>query len=165
MAEQIYGLSEDDLLLLREVISYWKNLPRNARNRPAPDPSDQTTTDIYVAETPSGGIPARVGTTVGIATCNIYRIDAATQKLTKVGTTSKRVCNLSTSEIMGNIYIPVAKEKYNQYVVTGTTDTTAGTGTGTGATVHTVLSDFNAGTCVFTKQTWVFHNGKLFSVT
>jgi len=166
MAEQIYGLSEDDLGLLREMVDWFKSQPRNTRNRPEPDDSDQFTPDIYVALTPSGGIPARVGSTVGAADCNIYRIDNATKQLSQVGNRTRNVCNLDVDSVTGSIYVPVVKDKWNQFVVAGVPQSTPGTGTGTGPIVQAVLTSFNPATCVFTQKTFTFHHdGRLASIT
>lgn len=61
----------------------------------------------YIALTPSGGIPKRVGTTVSFATCPIYFLagTGSTRTLTSTGI-SLPVGNMSSAEdVGGNQYI------------------------------------------------------------
>ena len=63
----------------------------------------------YLALTPSGGIPARVGTTVTMVDCPIYYLagTGSTRTLTSTGV-SLPVGNMSTTAIAGSAYIMVA---------------------------------------------------------
>lgn len=56
----------------------------------------------YIAQTPSGGIAARSGSTVSSANCTIYAINGTS--LTSASITLP-VFNLSTSAVAGNAYI------------------------------------------------------------
>ena len=63
--------------------------------------------EIYFAKTPSGGIPARVGTELGFATCEIYERDAD-DELFGTGR-DETVWNIG-DEISGDTYIIIATE-------------------------------------------------------
>ncbi len=163
----MYGLSGDDLTLLKEMVDWYRNQPQNVRNRPAPDESEQTTPEVYVAKTPGGGIPAISGDTPGTASCQLYRRNKADGALDAFGSRSKTVNNITTTDIPGSIYVPVSKDKFNDWYVLAVGDKdTPGTGTGTGPISQLVLTDFNPGTCVFTQKTFLFHHdGRLASIT
>jgi hypothetical protein len=55
-----------------------------------------------IIQTPSGGIPARSGTTVGKANCTIYSISAS-DILTSTGV-SVSVVNLAAEAVAGSVY-------------------------------------------------------------
>lgn len=55
-----------------------------------------------IIQTPAGGIPARVGTTVGKADCTIYRITSA-DVLESTGV-EVSVVNLAASAVAGSVY-------------------------------------------------------------
>lgn len=76
----------------------------------------QRATEIYLFQTPSGGIPARSGTTLGKATCDAYYLsfdgtDATIGALTDAGSTqlTDTVFNMSTSAVAGSVYIQAVR--------------------------------------------------------
>lgn len=68
----------------------------------------------YVVKTPSGGIPARSGTTLGNADCTIQVIDKTTNAVTDGETLN--VLNLTDSSVAGSIYIKAVRTKTGDYV-------------------------------------------------
>lgn len=58
---------------------------------------------VYVAVTPSGGIPARSGTTLGTATCTLQQVSYAGTLSSTTRTVT--VSNLSTTAVGGSAYI------------------------------------------------------------
>jgi len=82
----------------------------------------QRATDIFLFQTPSGGIPARSGTTLGKATCDAYYLafdgtDATLTALTDAGGTqlTDTVFNMATEAVSGSVYIQAVRI-YNLYV-------------------------------------------------
>ena len=69
----------------------------------------------YLVKTPSGGIPARSGDTLGNADCTIQVIDKATNVVTDGETLN--VLNLSSTVVSGNIYVKAVRTKTGDYVV------------------------------------------------
>jgi hypothetical protein len=61
-----------------------------------------TSHHAIIIQTPSGGIPARVGTTAGKANCTIYSINAS-DVLTSTGV-SVSVVNLASAAVAGSVY-------------------------------------------------------------
>lgn len=68
----------------------------------------------YLVKTPSGGIPARSGTTLGSASCTIQVIDKSNDQISDGE--SVDVLNLSDSAISGSIYIKATRTKTGDYI-------------------------------------------------
>lgn len=68
----------------------------------------------YLVRTPSGGIPARNGTTLGTASCTIQLIDKDTDQISDGE--SVDVLNLSVTAIGGDIYIKATRTKTGDYI-------------------------------------------------
>jgi hypothetical protein len=68
----------------------------------------------YLVKTPSGGIPARSGTTLGAASCTIQVIDKDTDQISDGE--SVDVLNLSDTAIGGDIYIKATRTKTGDYI-------------------------------------------------
>lgn len=156
----IYGLSESDIRLVRDLLAFWKNRIKNTTGRPNNefDLKEQQAPEFYVARTGAAGIGAFEGDTgtgtgtgtgsgtgsgsagtVPYADCTIYQLHP-TDKTLFTKSITKRVHNLGTSAIDGFTYIIVARDKFGIWWVVGVGsaapddggDTTTGTGTGTG---------------------------------
>lgn len=68
----------------------------------------------YLVKTPSGGIPARSGTTLGTASCTIQLIDKDTDGISDGE--SVDVLNLSDTAIGGTTYIKAVRTKTGDYI-------------------------------------------------
>jgi hypothetical protein len=75
----------------------------------------------YLVKTPSGGIPARSGTTLGTASCTIQVIDKTNDQISDGE--SVDVLNLSDTAIGGTTYIKAVRTKTGDYIAesSGTT--------------------------------------------
>lgn len=145
----IYGLSESDVKLVRELLAFWKTRIKNTSGRAnnEMDLKEQAAPEVYVAKTGEAGIGAFEGASgtgtgtgtanaVPSAACVIYQLHPTSEYLlSKVIT--RTIYNLSSSAIDGNTYIIVARDKFGVWWAlgvgaTGSADVTTGTGTGTG---------------------------------
>jgi len=98
----------------------------------------------YLVKTPSGGIPARSGTTLGSASCTIQVIDKSTDGISDGE--SIDVLNLSDSAIGGTTYIKAVRTKTGDYI--------AESGGGAGASIDKSSTDANTyGTTTFSTAT------------
>ena len=68
----------------------------------------------YLVKTPSGGIPARSGTTLGTASCTIQVINKTNGQISDGE--SVDVLNLSDTAIGGDIYIKATRTKTGDYI-------------------------------------------------
>lgn len=68
----------------------------------------------WIVKTPSGGIPARSGTTAGKASCTIYLLDSSTDTLSS--SDSVDVYNLEDTDVDGDIYIGAMRDKQGNYI-------------------------------------------------
>lgn len=126
--ETIYGLSEGDRNTLEDALYQLKQLQSivNTPNRSIRRDDDPPAPEVYVALTPPDGIPATsAGTgpiTPGSAECDIYKqIEYETgAELQPIGEdVFKVVNNLSTSDIPGDIFIPIARDKGGDWYALG----------------------------------------------
>lgn len=142
-----YVLSENDSKVLKDLVSWWRALPKNA------DPSHSRYTsrapECYVAKIPSAGIAPITLVSggddqPGYATCDIYKVDPTTSPPTLVQFSGRteRVYNVGNAWVDAT-YAVVNKSKEGQWVVdcpcvegtgTGTTTPTGTGSTGTGST-------------------------------
>jgi hypothetical protein len=76
------------------------------RNRP------QTNYASYIVKTPSGGIPARSGTTLGSATCTVQNVSTTTIS----DGISETVLNLSDTAIAGSTYVMATRDRQGNYI-------------------------------------------------
>lgn len=150
MADAVYGLAESDVAILREIVAWWRKSPKNRAGSHDIEPEVGQAPEVYVARTPTAGIPAlvaEVGTGVndepGYADCVIYQLISGLLQATS-GT--KRIYNLG-AEVAGDAWIFVIRDKWGKWwVLEGETeerelvesvcfvssDSTSATGTGTG---------------------------------
>lgn len=133
MAEQIVGLSEHDVKVLKELIASVRARPLNTAGRTfTDDPPD--TIASYIIKTPSAGIPARAGAGVSAATCRVYqRVDS---DLVDAGF-DRTVYNATGAAIDGNIYTTATRDPWG----TLWADDVAGTGTTSGGSGITSIND------------------------
>lgn len=124
-----YVLSESDLVKLKETMDYVSSI---RRNKPIRDDEStySTASDVYVARVPAAGIPAlTVGTSAdrdvaSKTVCQIYQIIAddvngTTPQMMIVDSTTVEVYNVFAVAIAGNSWVPIAKDKFGTWLVTG----------------------------------------------
>jgi hypothetical protein len=124
----INQLTNADIATLDEVVREHHRRRQNSQIRSEQDKPILSSPEVYIAKLPTAGIPARTGTTLGKAVCDIYRTEfgSVTYELAEVlypnGSNFQQIVyNLSTEVISGE-YTVVVKEKYGRYI--------AGTGGG-----------------------------------
>lgn len=126
-------LTDSDKKQLKEIIHQVRSLPQNPRNRPAVVEPDHNAPDVYVARTPSGGIPAMTrgpfptGTGSGTADyddpgqaeCEIHQLVNFTDPVTGLQDGdlidvqfTRTVWNISDSPIPGNSWILAVRDKF-----------------------------------------------------
>ena len=98
----------------------------------------------YLVKTPSGGIPARSGATLGSASCTIQVIDKSNDQISDGEEVD--VLNLSDSAIGGTTYVKATRTKTGDYI--------AEASGGTGATIDKASTDANTyGTTTYSTTT------------
>lgn len=129
-------LTDSDHAALREMLRERQggrvNAPNRQPSRLAEEQSGHQAPEVYIALTPTDGIPARVGTTPGSAECVIQHIDS-TGDLAEVASFAQPVYNVSTSAVAGDEYISVKRDKYGTWL--------ADTGGGGAAVVLFTITD------------------------
>lgn len=150
MSEQLYGFTAAQVKLINELIRAHRNAQgRLGRPREAVD--DHQAPETYIALTPTGGIPARTGTTPGQAECNVFQaeMNGTTRRLRQVPGLTRVVLNIQDQKIPGNKYVETTRDKYGEWLASyfpsssvelddredeahGAGETGTGTGTGTG---------------------------------
>lgn len=116
----LYVLGESDVAFLQKLKqAYEKGFIQGPPNASRQEPVTLAP-DLYLAKTPSGGIPAMVGSVAGSAMCEICRLDpetgVASAILTAGAPWEKKVFNLSDSCIYGS-YVRVQRMKSGAWVV------------------------------------------------
>jgi hypothetical protein len=158
-----YLLTAADRELLIQEITARIHSRQNNGGSPEQPPYWNQSPEVYVAKIPTGGIPARTGTTPGQADCEIFKIDTTgTPTLTAVELPStdpfeRSVYNVYDAEIPASQgYALINRDKYGKWVasrVGGAADTvkrfklTANLSTG-GGPVAAVIREFNGTTYV-----------------
>lgn len=138
-----YFLSDSDLNTLNALLAWWRKSVNNPRFNNQVNYSEidrHQTAEIYVAKTPSGGMPACTGlTTPGSAICDIYTIDftsgdPTTPTLVALNDTDQRVYNVFPSAFGGGDLALIGKDKAGRWVIlsgsAGDGAETPGSGTG-----------------------------------
>jgi len=126
---KLLTLSERDVKALRGLLDRVQGSRRNPEGRPDTTVDDHQAPEVYVAKTPSGGIPAldvESSTSYpGVAQCNIYKLSPSsdsseTAVLLQVEGLRKWVRNLTESDIAGSSWVLVVREKFGSWIaVTG----------------------------------------------
>lgn len=121
----IVQFSEADLHVMRDLLAWWRRQPGNVPGKRGPERPPPKAPDVYVALTPSAGIPPLTdvpgtGTLVheepGSASCAIYRLDDDTGELFAAVDVTRTVYNLAESAIDGGIFIPVWRDKWGAWL-------------------------------------------------
>jgi hypothetical protein len=135
VAEQYYVLTEEAIEALSAFMEEQRGRRPNTVQRPRVQPdAGYPAPDVYVAQTPAGGIPALANATgtgeiddPGFADCQIFRIitvpqsgtgtnPSAIYELSQVGTFTQRVFNVSTTAVPGGIYMPIFRDKFGSWL-------------------------------------------------
>jgi hypothetical protein len=131
--DAVVSMTPQDVLLLRRMLKDYLNGRFNTVNRPAVDEPDPIAPEVYVALTPSGGIPALGGSGTDVdavaTNCEIYRLLPSNgtdpgSGLQDAGFT-KPIYNLYGAW-GGNSWVVVKRDKWG----TWWTDPKSSTGTG-----------------------------------
>lgn len=133
MAPKLNTLTDDDVRNLREMYRWWQQSRAGTYTERRPHVPEElgSTPDVYIARTPSGGIPALTlapgtGSTgadiedePGQAECDIYRVitSGADEILVPVESLFKTVYNLSTTAVSGQTWVKVIKDKFGTWLV------------------------------------------------
>jgi hypothetical protein len=148
MADKMYALSETDYQHFREMVQERQRTRANGSQVGLGGQLDEgfQASDVYVARTPSGGIPGLeefAGTSPdepGSASCQVYKLAQSqgigAHKLLKIPGLTKKVFNLTTHDVAGSAWVPILKTKGGPWIVIGDADeavTSEDTGTGTEA--------------------------------
>ncbi len=113
-------LSDDDVRKLKDLLARVDQTRVNPQLRPHVPESEYRTPEVYVAKTPTGGIPANAegtGTGTGAADdpgqaeCNVYQLNPSTLELENIGY-PQTVYNLSTTVVAGNTFVLVLRDKF-----------------------------------------------------
>jgi hypothetical protein len=134
MADPVmYGLTEADVKLLKEMANAYRTDYLHTRNRGAEKEEQGFTPEVYVARTPVAGIPgldlgvwttgSGTGTvasddTPGSAQCFVYRLLPNGGVLHPLHV-KRLVYNLSTDSVIGGIWVPVIRDKFGSWFVAG----------------------------------------------
>jgi hypothetical protein len=121
MPDQYGVLKAADIDLLRSIALDYLNRFGNPRQRPAVFQPDYPAPDVYIAFTPSDGIPGQDSGAPGKAECDIYIIEEDTPgspQLVKTDFT-QIVYNFNESGVDGETYILIARDKHGNWCVAG----------------------------------------------
>lgn len=111
MAEKLITLSENDVKVLKELVTNDRERLRNTQGRTLLDQEEQGRRS-FIAKSPVGGIAARVGAVVSTADCSIYQ--RTSDGLVDTGF-DKPVYNLLDSVIAGNTYFAVEQDPWGTW--------------------------------------------------
>lgn len=149
---EAFVLSKQTADTFHKLVEQVRAALGNTANRPhVPYGEDHQAPEVYIAYTPFTGIPGLNIYTLspGSAECALFRLipsaDGLTKVLDSVNGQYRTVNNLSTAAVPGQVFIPVQRDKFGDWVTgsglanetpvdtgTGTFDEQTGTGTGTG---------------------------------
>lgn len=174
MADKIYGLSEADVLVLRDIKKWFKSTTQNgaANQRTRREGEDDQSPEVYLALIPYSGISGIVtrygAEIVQSAECSILRItqsqigtgDGSAMSsdyypVIEVLPLTQIVFNPSTKSVPGGQKVPVWRDKYGQWMTVGGVMSTAdSSGSTAGMTQMTVVTDISCdgNTLVVTKK-------------
>jgi len=127
--EPLYGLTPEDHQQLKQLIAWYRSSSPilNTRNRPAIERErDSQAPQLFIARTPSGGIPALDANVSGTASddepgsaeCEIYQVLRYNNPTTISATAAnnKIVYNLSTTAIPGDSWVIVARDGFGTWI-------------------------------------------------
>lgn len=146
--DRLYGFSESDIAFLKRFIREQKDRPGNTTQRAALPEIDSVyvehnaSPDLYVALTPSSGIPGGEFSLSGTGSphppyftegreCQLYKIEDDGE-VTRVGGLTRLVYNIATDPVPGTTFVTVKKTKHGKWVadLPSTVQITPGSGTG-----------------------------------
>lgn len=127
---EVFVLTEKDKELLQQIITAVKNEVLGQINRPnfTGQENDHQAPEVYVALAPEDGIPAvdpgedlmsLSDDSPGAAECAIYSINLdgdGNLSFLPVSTLTKKVYNLSSTEVPGSTWLPVARDKFGRWL-------------------------------------------------
>ncbi len=125
-----YVWSEEDIAVLRQMAREFKTRNQSSAGRDKSLPPPGQAPEVYIARSPSGGIPAMVeepnqgtGTTPiefpGSATCNIYRLlrtGTADPSLNQIPIV-ELVYNLGSVDVPEDTWVKVTRDKFGSWLV------------------------------------------------
>ncbi len=129
MPEDRYVLTAEERDALAWLVADYRRrfgLGPHGRKGEEP-PEDPTAPEVYVAFTPSGGIPARSGTTPGSVLCDVHKVYGGV--LTDAGF-ERLVFNLNADAVDGSAYVKISRDKFGVWWA-DSAEGEPGTGTGT----------------------------------
>jgi hypothetical protein len=117
-------LSEADQKLLQTWLDWSRRQPRGDPAGLGPDVDLSAAPEVYIARTPTGGIPALVAGSggaldkPGVASCAVWRIlgTSTRPELKAVEGLKRTVHNLTTAVIPADQWVLVAREKFGSWV-------------------------------------------------
>ncbi len=128
-------LSESDVEKLRQLFVDFYGKPQSTTQRPyVPSDDEYLTPEVYVAFTPSGGIPALSeggdsgtalgpGDTPGSADCQVYQlVSGALQVVTGL---TRKVYNFGGAAVAGSEWVLVLRDKYGTWWTDGSSSVPA----------------------------------------
>lgn len=123
----LFAISENDLAILRGIIDREKRTVRSPR--PArPEQALPSTPEVYIAKVPTGGIAGLGAGSLepSYADCDIYRLSfsGTIPTLTLVGGLSRRVFNLSSSDLAADSWPVVLRDKFGDWLAPSAGTTT-----------------------------------------
>lgn len=122
-----YVLSERDARLIQEFLYVFKRQQHyvNAFGRPGDDKIDHEemhTTEVYIARSPVGGIPALqsmgstgIGDIPGSALCTVFKTSQSADLTQDVTGYQHTVYNLATTVIPGDTWLIIVRDKYGKW--------------------------------------------------
>lgn len=161
-------LTDKDLAILKELVDRHRRIRGNTTMRSAVglDHEEFPAPEIYIARTPSGGIPSAPGTGTsdppGCAECQIYQLvpgggvgtgTGCDIAIEEVEDTTKIVYNLSADDISGNLWILVAREKFGYWMAIRPQGG-GGSGSGVGGAIPVRITSKNYTLNPFTTYGW-----------
>lgn len=117
MAENFF-ITEADHSLIQGVIRAVRSRRLNTPQHSAQVPVSQSP-ELYVAKVPNGGIPARVGTRPGRATCEVYRLSEASDPLDlflEDAQFTLTVYNITSCVATKDDYLPIWRDKFGKWI-------------------------------------------------
>lgn len=111
-----YLLTERDRAIMREIVAEVRRTIGNTTGRAGVEWDEHQAPEVYVAKTPSGGIPALANDEPGSAACYVYRIIEGS-----IGSIGARriIYNLGSTAVSGDEWIPVIRDKFGAWLVAG----------------------------------------------
>jgi len=112
-----YLLTENDRQFLNKLHAMFRGNKLTPVSRASwSREEDHQAPETYVAKTRSEGLPARSGDSPGTAICEIYQILGIDSPTLRACAFSKRIYNLSETEVASNTFFSVTRTKYGPWL-------------------------------------------------